>query len=264
MAIYKNISSKYVIAKMYRDLGLEDPNYELDFIEWMGEALDFIGAASQLERKEKKLFVESFKAPLPQHFVQLLQLQYESEDSGWIYPKYNPTSFNPHYRESENFYSPIQETYSLNPNYIVTSFEEGEIFISYLALPLDEDGYPLVPDNQYFREALFWYCFKKMLMKGYQPKMQGMNYEFAEHQWKFYCTAARNKANYPDLGEYQRFADTWVGLIPAQRMFEKGFNLEDPDVFKHETVRADNLITRPLTVAPETTIKGGDAESNES
>lgn len=246
--IYKNISAKYVIAKLYRDLALSDSNYELSFIEWIGEALDFIGSASQLVTVEDTLVVESFKAPLPQGFVLLNQLKYDDPDQGRIYLKYNPSSFNPIDDGSPNYRTKTQESFSLNPNFIVTSFEEGVIDISYKSIALDEDGYPLVPDNQYFREALFWYCFKKMLMSGYQPKLRDLTYEFAEINWQRYCTAARNKANFPDISNYQRFADVWVGLVPNKRTFEEGFDRMQRKGIELETVRADNVITRPLTV----------------
>lgn len=260
MAIYKNISAKYIIAKIHRDIGLEDLNYTADIVEWIGEALEFIGTAVQLERKQTTIVVESHKAELPEDFVELIQLRYKSENSGWIFPKYNPTSFNPHKLNNENWKSQIAETYSLTPNYIMLDFEDGEVDISYLGMPVDEDGFPLVPDNQYFREALMWYCFHKLLLRGYIPKGRDINFEFAQHQWKFYCTAARNKANYPDIGQYQRFADVWVGLIPPQRLFDKGFNLEDPVEMATERIDASNIVTKPLEVAKKTKIDGGDSQ----
>lgn len=258
MAIYKTISAKYIVAKIHRDIGLEDLNYTADIIEWCGEALEFIGAGTQLIRKEAQIEVANHKAPLPDDFVQLNQLRFKNDKSGWIFLKYNPTSFNPHQPNGENWKTSVQETYSLNPDYIMFDFEDGIAYISYLAMPVDEEGFPLVPDNQYFREALFWYCFHKILLRGYIPKGRNMDFEFAQTQWKFYCTAARNKANYPDIGQYQRFADVWVGLIPPQRLFEKGFNLEDPVFPETEIVRADNLVTRPLKPAKWIGIDGGD------
>lgn len=236
------MTSKFVIAKIYRDLRLNDPNYELDFIEWFGEALAYIGTSVQLLKKETKITATDYKAGLPPDLVILTQLLYNSPQHGWIYLRYNPSSFNNH-ESSANFNASTEESYSLNPNYIVTSFESGEIDISYKALPLDEEGYPLIPDNVYFKEALFWYCVKQMILGGYVPKVAQLTYEFADNKWKFYCTAARNKANYPDIGQYQRFAETWVGLIPNTRLFDNGFDLNKDGQIPHEIITASNLIT---------------------
>ena len=38
--------------------------------------------------------------------------------------------------------------YRLNNNYIFTNFEEGSVEISYTAFVTDDDGYPMVPDDE--------------------------------------------------------------------------------------------------------------------
>lgn len=243
--IYKTTSCKLVIAKIYRDLGLNDPNYEYDLIEWIGEALDFIGAGAQFETKIDTIEVTNFKGMLPVGLVVVNQLRYKDK-----YIKYNPSTFKGQVDNSPNHFANTEETYTLNPNFIVTTFEEGEVSISYKAIATDEDGYPLVPDNQYYREALFWYCLKQMMMKGYKPKINEIDYQFAMQQWKFYCTAARNKANYPDMAAYERFKDVWVGLIPNSRQFENGFDNRQVKDLDLEIVNASNLITTPVTIEP--------------
>ena len=53
MAIYKTISSKVVIRKVFRDLKPNYADWIDDAIEWIGEALEHVGAAAQLVRKQK-------------------------------------------------------------------------------------------------------------------------------------------------------------------------------------------------------------------
>ena len=243
--IYKNISVKYILAKIYRDLGLDDSNYFYDLIEWCGEALDFIGAGAQFETKEEFVQVSDHRGVLPYGFIVLNQLKYKDGDD-WKLICYNPSNFKAIENDSENKYVVTEESFSLNPNYIVTSFEEGEVLISYKSIATDDEGYPLVPDNQYYKEALFWYCFMKLILRGYMPKTD-IDYGFAESRWKFYCSGARNKANYPDLSKYQRFREVWVGLLPStidetafDSMIKKGIGIE--------TVTADNLVTNPSGV----------------
>jgi len=65
MAIYKYISSKSIIRKLQRDLNLSHDNWIDDAIEWMGEALEHIGAAPQLEKKVCTLIVTEYTACLP-------------------------------------------------------------------------------------------------------------------------------------------------------------------------------------------------------
>ena len=48
MAVYKNITSKAIISKVMRDLQTSDGNWVIDAVEWIGEALEHIGASAQL------------------------------------------------------------------------------------------------------------------------------------------------------------------------------------------------------------------------
>ena len=107
-----------------------------------------------------------------------------------------------------------EDTYIIDDAYIKTSFVSGKICLSYQAFPLDDDCYPLVPDDISFREAMFWYVYKKILLGNPQFKNNGIDYSFADQQWKYYCTQARNSANYPDIDRYESFMNQWVRLIP--------------------------------------------------
>ena len=247
MAVYGNTSSKVVINKLYRDLFLEDPSYEHDFIEWMGEALAFIGAATQLVQVEEELEVLDFQANLPTNLVTLNQVKMKTEDDKWKLISYNPTTFQPHDDDFENFYVTTEEYFTLKPNVIQTSFEVGDLKVSMKQIAVDDEGYPLIPDNQYYREALFWFCYKKMLLRGYKSRVEEINYFFADEKWKFYCSAARNQANYPDISGYQRFRDIWVGLMDNQYLDENDFDNRKIKKVPIETVNASNIVTNPMT-----------------
>jgi|TARA_R110000787_G_scaffold219643_1_gene328340 hypothetical protein len=116
-----------------------------------------------------------------------------------------------------------EDTYIIDCDYVKTSFETGKICISYMAFPTDEDCYPLVPDDISFSEALFWYVYKKILLSRPTFKNNGINYNTAEQQWKYYCTQARNAANYPDIDRYESFMNQWVRLIPNINRHDVGF-----------------------------------------
>ena len=116
-----------------------------------------------------------------------------------------------------------EDTYIIDANYIKTSFESGKICISYKAIPTDDDCFPLVPDDISYREAMFWYVYKKLLMLNPKFKNNGIDYAFAEERWQNYCTQARNAANYPDIDRYESFMNQWVRLIPNMSRHDDGF-----------------------------------------
>ena len=116
-----------------------------------------------------------------------------------------------------------EDTYIVDNDYIKTSFQSGKICLSYMAFPTDEDCYPLVPDDISFKEAMFWYIYKKILLSSPKFKTNGIDYSFADQQWKYYCTQARNAANYPDIDRYESFMNQWVRLIPNVNRHDVGF-----------------------------------------
>ena len=273
MAVYKTVSSKTIIRKIFRDLRPDQDNWIDDSIEWIGEALEHIGAAAQLCQKQCLLDVADHKTCMPDYLYYINQVAINnsvspvtSKELDTLTDKvtelkdaivaaqeddleYSDTASVLHeinsrivvleniYFKNENQLQPLQygastfhksmhctgcvnentqyeETYIVDCDYIKTSFASGKICLSYMAFPTDEDCYPLVPDDISFKEAMFWYIYKKLLLLNPLIKKNGINYTFAEQQWKYYCSQARNAANYPDIDRYESFMNQWVRLIP--------------------------------------------------
>tara|TARA_R110002012_G_scaffold1863_8_gene8993 strand:- start:33347 stop:34174 length:828 start_codon:yes stop_codon:yes gene_type:complete len=123
-----------------------------------------------------------------------------------------------------NMNTESQTTYFINAGKIKTSFETGVICLSYTAFPTDEDCYPMIPDDISFKEAMFWYVYKKLILRNPNFKPNGIDFPLAEGQWKYYCTQARNAANYPDIAKMESFLNQWVRLIPNISNHDEYFN----------------------------------------
>jgi hypothetical protein len=272
MAIYKTISSKAIIRKIFRDINPNTDNWVDDAVEWIGEALEHIGAAPQLELKTCVLSMVDYKAALPADLFYINQVAINETAEGVIISQqmdtlleqidnivngtkasnYTLNEINSRLQVLENQLgaedniavltkcrtSFPQSTdcpdcvndnnlpfrcYYVEADKIKTSFNAGKICLSYMAFPLDDECYPLVPDDISFKEAMFWYVYKKMLLGNMTPSQNGIGYEFAEGQWKYYCTQARNAANFPDIDGYESFMDQWVRLIPNINRHSGGF-----------------------------------------
>ena len=74
MAIYKTISSKRVIRKIFRDLKPSKDNWIDDAVEWIGEALEHIGAAAQLCQKQCVLEIVDHKVLMPSDLYYINQV----------------------------------------------------------------------------------------------------------------------------------------------------------------------------------------------
>lgn len=219
--IYKYTSSKTIIAKVFRDLGIQDSDWINFAIEWIGESLEHIGTYSQTIPKIHILKNANFRAKLPNDLYILDEIRYSNststtqptaQDFNFILSS-DDSTHHPSLFGAENPYNENRvQGYILKGNYIHTSFESKWIAISYRAFYLDDDGYPMIPDSAEFQEALFWYITMKMLLRG--QKHPVINYENAEQRWLKYAGQARNASNMPDKSQYRSFHEKWVQMVP--------------------------------------------------
>lgn len=82
----KLISSKAVLAKIIADLDLKEDEIRItDVREWIGEAMEKIGAVQQLEHKVANIQVADYQAKLPCDLYRLNQVAFSFENGcGWL------------------------------------------------------------------------------------------------------------------------------------------------------------------------------------
>lgn len=209
--IYGQVSAKQVISKIVRDLdlGREEIPYQ-DFIEWMVEALKAIGSYYQFHEKETTLEIKNYRADLPCDFHKLIRLINEKTNARDVYNK--SIVDEKHIKGNEHY----EYQYNVQNNTILTNYKTGKIRIQYLAFPIDEDKYPLVPDDRSFADALFWYVCYKLAIRGHKfmnPQMGDIG--FTSNQWHHYCKQARGNANMPDVDGMERIKNIWLRYIPS-------------------------------------------------
>lgn len=270
--IYTYTSSKTIISKVFRDLKIQRNDWIYDGIEWIGEALEAINAAPQLEDKARVLQVQSHKSALPSDLHRIREVRYGiGTDGGYedltltngqnavlsnqtsfklsdiegitrsdfsLVLKYGDSSNHPSLvdedRNVDKGANHTQESFILNPGYIQTSFEEDWILITYLGFALDEDDFPMVPDNYSYKQALYWYIVWK-LIEGGQEHPAGIGWGDARKEWLRYCTQARNQANMPDESKYEQFFESWVTMVPHLNYRTEG------DEFKYTSYEEDDM-----------------------
>tara|TARA_B100000963_G_C22582825_1_gene651665 strand:+ start:439 stop:1233 length:795 start_codon:yes stop_codon:yes gene_type:complete len=242
---YKHTSAKHVISKIFRDLRINDEGWVLDAMEWIGEALEFIGHVSTTERKATELTISSHKAILPDDLLWINQVEYNGsalayggDTAGYDLPNAaRTTNMTPNGTDSSTFTSAyttdvnntsnnqsgltLRKTqnspyggdyYLINNGAIQTNFPDGKLKIHYSAYPTDKEGYPMVPDNVYVKQALEWYVLRQMLMGGY--KHPQFDWAFADAKWGQYCVSAGNDLAYPSVDKVEAFKNMWCRLIP--------------------------------------------------
>lgn len=245
---YKVVSSKRLIAKIFRDTKPDNGTFNMDILEWIGEALAFIGAPSSMKKTFDDIPISNFRGHLPcaMEFIGMVEykgfpLFHGSDPRTYALPEDPDAFMNPaahhdvasYFRtelETGNFVgfkqvadrTPRSDYYMLNPGTIITSFQEGTIRMHYMALPVDEEFFPLIPDNPVVFEAITWYVLRQMLMGGYRHPI--FDYGFADAKWEKTLGQAQNDLMFPSPDKMESFKRMWVTMIPHIHTYNEFFH----------------------------------------
>lgn len=250
--VYNAVSSQVIINRVYRDLPIDDPSFEMDAIEWIGETLEKIGAGVQAVSKESWEVVTDHKVRLPSDTIQLqglyaiddapLKNDYQSKEmpydldsigdkQRYLIPRgtsqlsialgedgtnhlyeKNDSSVNPT-GKNQKYPTKKGEEYYVNGNYIQTTFPRGLVIIAYKGIPTDNDGLPLIPDDPSFLDACFWYVTNRLQLRGWKHPRNEINLQYTEQRFLKYINQARNKAKYPDVDQMEQIKQLWLQLV---------------------------------------------------
>jgi hypothetical protein len=253
----KYIEIPRIIDGVYRDFGWTHEINWIDCIEWVGECLDLIAAPQQYVQRMTDgnealnhpcpLIVKNYRASLPCDLLYITQVK--DKDTG-VPLRHSGDSFHKNIPKMEenlgssittsnigNFSSPFiasqsklkdtgatDLTYTTNDCYIFTNYEEGELVVSYTAFPTDEEGLPLVPDDQAFVQAVKHYIAEKIGQKMFiQGKMAQGIFQHLQKERDWYVGKANSRAHMPTIDQMETWKNEFVRLIPNINHHSNGF-----------------------------------------
>jgi hypothetical protein len=280
--IYKTVSVKRVISKIFTDLDLKEGEHRIaDMVEWCGEGIKKIGAFPTLlthvtgKGGLPLLEIENYQVKLPCDLVAINQVAYSTSSYGPFYPMvYGSGSFDagvpddtvtalsgattvpdstlvelamdlyakdyedallhlntyPAIRESlesllltrtsttvsrDSFTSSGDYTYVITPGYIKTALKTGYLMVSYQAVPVDNEGYPMIPDDESFEEAIYWYVNMKLTYPEWKAgRVRDAVYYDAKSSWNYYRKQAYGNAMMPNIDQLEAIKNAWIRLVP--------------------------------------------------
>lgn len=235
------VSIKTVIAKVYRDLNLQEEDRFYDIIEWIAEALELISSPNHLiTPKPKTIKIENHRGSLPCGLVEILQVNhcgiplksatstfgttfFKDNDKRNVMPPFDKIfPDNEMITDLGNNRRGREERYEISDGWIKTSFRDGEVIISYKSIPVDEEGYPMVPNEANTTNALFWYVTKMLILGGYNNP--GISFQFAHQMWEKYCGQAFTKSIAPTLDQLENIKISYLSLKPSLQAYDRFFS----------------------------------------
>lgn len=192
------VSLKEIINRVYKDGGdivedLTEDDVILDTIELLGVA----GLPALFENKVETLKVEKYRALLPCDFLDLIAIKSCNGPINLSTDKFNV--------EDSNTFVP---TYRIDGDIIKFSQEKGYVQISYTAIKTDEDGYPMIINDQTFIRALVSYIIYKRVKTNYiNGRLPNENImERVERDYEFNIAQATARLTIPSPDEFSNIA----------------------------------------------------------
>lgn len=236
-----------------------------DIIEWIGECIDLIGCPYTLRKNIAVIDIKDHRGLLPCDFHTLIQSSALDCRTGVQIPMRTANhSFHPIFLKNPNNYNLINSqepisydaegnpvfnfynydvaiskesvndvilsykdvTYELNDNYIFTSFKDtAKVLLSYYAFPIDKEGFPLIPDNQKFREATAAFVRYKIDYKLWRKgKLDNNVFSHSEREKDWYIGAATTSGLMPSVDGMESLHKQLGRLVPRFNEHSKFFD----------------------------------------
>lgn len=107
---------------------------------------------------------------------------------------------------------------------IFTSFPEGTIEVAYKAIPVDNDGFPMLIDNPIFLEALKAYIKQEVFtIKFDMGNLQAGVLQNAQTEYCWKSAQLNSEFMIPSQSEMESIARAFNTMIPQMRHFDNGF-----------------------------------------
>lgn len=167
--------------------------------------------------------INEYRGELPCDLIAINQVK--DSLSNLVIKEINGTFFNP---------NTIERAFKTQGQIIFTTFKEGEIEVSYRAIPVDEEGYPLILDNEKYKNALELYIKKDRFTKQFD--LGKLHHSILQNTQQDYAWAAgqlQSELKTPSLSEWESISNAHNTLLQRDDMFVKGFeSLGEKEYFK--------------------------------
>lgn len=233
---YRKVSSKQMISKVYRDLKVPEYLTVADIVEWIGEAIEEIQHIGGFIEEKKSYTVSNSRLLIPHNVYYVDTVFYDGNKLPYGYAQSNKytadvyLSAKTEVLETTNTEvtrygslsvdsSNLVDYYIVSGNWLQFSFEEGEVELLTYNYPIDDEGYPMIPDNQFYKQAIFWYITANMILGGFQHP--SINFAYARRMFNTYRIKATGDMKFPTPDKFIRFSKIFNSVI-------KNYSYNDP------------------------------------
>ena len=195
-----------------------------------------VGVPNQFDEKCEPLEVKDYRALLPCDFYEVKQVRQidPARHKKGIPMRYSTDSFHMGEIKPERY----EDTYKIQGRVIYTTLKDGLIEVSYMSIPVDEDGYPLIPDDETYKRALEAYIKKQWFTILYDMgKIRYHVLQNAQQEYAFCAAQARTNLIMPTVDQMEAISRSMNSFIQKTHEHQKGFvTLGDKQYIKNNAL----------------------------
>lgn len=188
-------------------------------IQFLTDFLGIMGLPSTYVDTLEEVKIEDYRGVLPCNLISINQVRWKKNG---ICMRSMTDNFNG-YSNKDNG----EPTFKTQGRVIYTSFKEGTIEVSYKAMPIDSEGYPLLPDEPTFLRALELYIKKQWFTILFDMgKISSAVLQNTQQEYAFAAGACNNTFMIPSVSEMESIKGLMNQIIPRFNEFRYGFKHE--------------------------------------
>lgn len=212
----RQFTDKLLRHPLLNDLSLETiVDYTVDFMR-------IVGVPNIFEEKTEKIEISTYRGKLPCDYYKVIQVRYADVKGRFL--RYTTDTF--HLSDSKSVSSASKEygSYLIQGNLVYTSTEKDTVEMSYLALKVDKDGFPLLPDNSSFTRALELYIKKQRFTILFDMnKISSGILQNVQQEYAWAVGDCQVEFNRFTIDKMESFVNSWKTLIPRNTEHSEGF-----------------------------------------
>ena len=216
------INIREALSRTLRHPLLQDVDLE-QVIQYVIDFISIFGIPQTYQHKEVILHVDDFRCELPCDLITIEMVKEcrSGQSMRLMTDVFNPERNHPDPAERRRFH---ELSFKTQGRTLFASFPDGDINMSYLAIPVDDEGLPLLIDDPVYLLALDAYIKKEVFTVLFdQAKIQGSVLQHAEQRYGW--AAGRLDTHYktPSISEMESITRMWNQLLPRATEFDRQF-----------------------------------------
>lgn len=253
--VYEYCSSEEVIADLISKTRMIDATYADDILEWLRQGINIMRVKQMYTRHNKILEVNDNISKLPCGIRSIDGIFYNGkrlrQGTGSIDTRCSPFTVlkkdfqsyfttdttSDGFTDNEQSYlllrgddlklnnmSVCTENYYIpQPNHLQFSFKCGCVQLFWSKMPVDDRGYPLIPDEENTKYALVWWLMAQLCIGGYKHPDPKMDYDYCEAKFDQFADIGKRKIKRASVDQKEAMVQLTVNLIPPTGYYDSFF-----------------------------------------